>query len=203
MLGILPGSRRQELHHHLPRLIEAARILRASRPDLVTVLPLAPGIGVRDLERAGLASIDDGSSAVRSADHALPGLRIVRGRTRSVQAFATACAVSSGTATLETALFGTPLVAVYRVGGLNYAIARRVVTLPHIALPNIVAGREVAPELIQDALTPARLAALLGPWLDDPAARARAGAELSVVRERLGHPGASHRAAELVRDLLA
>ena len=77
------------------------------------------------------------------------GCACVTGRTRAVQAHATCCAVASGTATLETALFGTPEAIVYRTGWLNYEIARRVVTLAHIGLPNIVAGEEVAPELLQ------------------------------------------------------
>jgi lipid-A-disaccharide synthase len=118
-----------------------------------------------------------------------------------VQAAATACAVASGTATLETALFGTPLVVVYRTGRLNYALARRLVNIPRIGLPNIVAGEAVAPELLQDELTPGRLAAALAPWLDDPAARAEQGRRLAVVRERLGGPGASARAAALAWEM--
>ena len=125
-------------------------------------------------------------------------MRLVRGRTHAVQAFATVCAVASGTATLETALFGTPLAIVYRTGWLNYAVARRVVRLPRIGRPNILAGREVAPELLQQAFTPRRLAATLAPWLDDPAARDAQRAGLAVVRERLGGPGASRTTAGLV-----
>jgi lipid-A-disaccharide synthase len=193
VLGILPGSRAQEVQHHAGVMLEAATRLAADRPDLITVLPAAPGITDRDLERAG----------VRSGLAERARLRVLRGRTRAVQAFATACAVASGTATLETALFGTPLVAVYRIGRLNYAIARRMVRLSHVALPNIVAGREVAPELIQDALTAQRLAALVQPLLDDRDASARARAGLAEVRRRLGEPGASSRAAAHLRELVA
>src|SRR5262249_34990830 len=100
------------------------------------------------------------------------GVRLVRGRARAVERWAVACAVASGTATLETALFATPLVIVYRMGRINWEIARRVVTLSRIGLPNIVAGHDVAPELIQHDLRPERLAETLAPWLDDPAARA-------------------------------
>jgi lipid-A-disaccharide synthase len=203
ILGLLPGSRRQELRHHLRAMLDAAGELRRGRPDLVAVLPLAPGLCTRDLERAGLGRLESVSPFVQSGGRALPGFRLVRERTRAVQAYATACAVASGTATLETALFGTPLVAVYRVGRLNYAIARRLVTLSRIALPNIVADREVVPELLQEALTPARLAATLAPWLDDAIARAAARGSLAVVRERLGTPGASRRAAELLRRMVA
>jgi lipid-A-disaccharide synthase len=186
ILGLLPGSRSQELDRHLEPMLAAARELTRTRPDLLAVLPLAPGLEPRGLEPAVLG-----------------GVRLVRGRVHATQAFATACAVASGTATLETALFGTPLVIVYRTGWLNYAIARRVVRLPLIGLPNILAGAEVAPELIQDRLTPARLVSTLAPWLDDPAANAASRRGLAVVRERLGGPGASRRTAELLWSLAA
>lgn len=185
LLGLLPGSRPQELGRHVEPLAEAARALLRDRPGLVPVLALAPG-----LDLGGLAG-------------RLDGIRVVRGMTRATQAFATACAVASGTATLETALFGTPLVVLYRTGAVNYAIARRVVKLPRIGLPNIVAGREVAPELIQAEVTGENLARILGPWLDDPAARERQRQGLAVVRERLGGPGASERAAALLWELAA
>ena len=120
-----------------------------------------------------------------------------------MQAFARACAVSSGTATLETALFGTPLAIVYRTGRINYAIARRVVKLRRIGLPNIVAQSDVAPELIQGALKPSALASLLAPLLDDDAVRARAAAALAVVRANLGAAGASRRAAARVWAMAA
>jgi lipid-A-disaccharide synthase len=188
LLGLLPGSRRQELHAHLPVMVSAARRLAATRPDLVAVVPLAPGLDVHRLP--------DGVGP--------PGpVRVVHGRTRAVMRHARACAVASGTATLETALFATPHVIVYRTSALNYAIARRVVRLERVGLPNIVAGADVAPELIQDAFTPAALEARLAPWLDDPRAAAEQSARLAIVRERLGGPGASGRAADLLAGMLA
>src|SRR5262249_2120591 len=114
---------------------------------------------------------------------------------------ATAAAVASGTATLETALFGTPLVIVYRVSRPSFWLARRLVTLRRIGLPNIVAGADVAPELIQDAFTAGALADAIRPLLRDPSARAQAAQRLAIVRERLGGPGASARAARLLWDL--
>jgi lipid-A-disaccharide synthase len=185
VLGLLPGSRPQEIERHLRPMLEAARRLAAGRADLVTVLPLAPGLPEPRVP-----------ADLRSA-----GARLLTGRTRAVQAFATACAVASGTATLETALFGTPMCVVYRTGRLNYAIARRLVTLERIGLPNIVAGEAIVPELLQDRLTSERLAATLAPWLDEPRERAAASARLARVRERLGGPGASRRAAEWLWEL--
>ena len=186
LVGLLPGSRRGELEAHARVLLEAGRLLRAQHParGIVPVLALAPGLTLAHVP-----------SALRASAH------VVTERTHCVQAYAACCAVASGTATLETALFGTPLAIIYRVGRVNHAIARRVIKLPHIGLPNIIAGREVAPELLQDALEPERLAALLGSWLANPAALERRRADLAVVRERLGGPGASARAAELVREM--
>ncbi|HEY2954717.1 MAG TPA: lipid-A-disaccharide synthase [Candidatus Eisenbacteria bacterium] len=181
LLGLLPGSRAQEVRHLLEPLCRAAQILLRDRPALAAVVAAAPGLD------PALWSVAERH-----------GVRVAHGRTRSIQAHATACAVASGTATLETALFGTPLTVVYRVGWINYAIARRLVRLSHIGLPNIVAGAEVAPELVQDRLTPERLAASLAPALDDPRERAARSAALAVVRERLGGPGGPARAAGLL-----
>ena len=128
---------------------------------------------------------------------------MVRGRTHALEAAADACIAASGTATLETALLGTPLVIVYRTSAVNWAIARRLVRLPRIGLPNIVAGEEVAPELLQDALTPERLAAAVAPWLDRPEAREAQRARLARVRERLGGPGAARRTAEWLWTMAA
>jgi lipid-A-disaccharide synthase len=204
VLGLLPGSRRQEIRHHLPAMLETARRLSQTRPDLATVVPLAPGLALDELAAAGVEGVAGGSGPVLGARAAgLPRLKVVAGRTRAVQAFATACAVASGTATLECALFGTPLVIVYRTGALNYALARRLVRLPRIGLPNVISGEEVAPELLQGDLTAPRLAGLLEPLLDDPASRDRARARLRGVREKLGAPGASRRTAELLWEMVA
>ena len=185
LVGLLPGSRQAELAMHARVLLEAAQKLRTQhRTGVVPVLALAPGV-----------TLDRIPAALRAS------ARVVTDRTHCVQAFSACCAVASGTATLETALFGTPLAIVYRVNRMNHAIARRVIKLSHIGLPNIVAGREVAPEFIQDSFEPGRLAALLGGWLADPATLARRRADLAVVRERLGGPGASARAAALVNEL--
>lgn len=188
LLGLLPGSRRQEIDQMLGPLVEAARRLMETRPDLRAVIPVAPGLD---------------PAWVRRRMGELKRFHVVTDRTHAVQSWSTACAVASGTATLETALFGTPHAIVYRVGGINYAIARRVVKLENIGLPNIVAGERVSPELIQKDLTPERLAAVLSPWLDDPAAREAQRSRLAVVRERLGGPGASARTAAWLLETMA
>ena len=204
IVGLLPGSRRQEVLAHLPILLDAVGRLTAGRPDLAPVVPLAGGTAAADVERLGVGTVSPAPAGVRGWTLTRNGARalLVEGRTRSVQAAATACAVASGTATLETALFGTPLVVVYRVGALNYAIARRLIRLRHVGLPNIVASEEVAPELLQRDFTASGVARALEPWLDDPAARSAQSARLAVVRSLLGTPGASARTAALVAELI-
>lgn len=186
VLGLLPGSRPQEVERHRGILLEAARRLRAGRPALRVVVALP------SRETNGAPEVERGAEIVT-----------VRGRTRATQAFSRACAVASGTATLETALFGTPLVVLYRTGWLNWEVGRRLVRLERIGLPNIVAGEDVAPELLQRDLQPESLAAILAPWLDDPARREAQRTKLARVREKLGGPGASQRAAEWLAEMLA
>lgn len=207
IVGLLPGSRPGEIHHHVPDLMRAACLLAEGRPDLTFVLALparhgSPGAAASpaDPEVRALSGFEAAGDPEGSR-HATCWM--VRGRTHAVQSFSTACAVASGTATLETALFGTPLAIVFKTGAFNYAIARRMVTLRRIGLPNIVTGEDVAPELIQHEFTPARLAATLAPWLDDPAAHARQVALLAQVRAKLGAPGASARAAARLWEMSA
>jgi lipid-A-disaccharide synthase len=187
LLGLLPGSRRSEVRALIPRMEAAAEELTRTRPDLAVRFAIAPG-----LEEEFPARLRRGEGPIRA----------LSGSTAAIQRHADACVVCSGTATLETALCATPLVVVYRTSWLNHAIARRVVRLDRIGLPNIVAERDVAPELIQDEVTPARMAAAVAPWLDDPAANRAQREALAVVRERLGTPGASARAAEYLAEML-
>ncbi len=187
IVGLLPGSRRGEFQSHLGTMVATARALAAGRPGVTGLVAVAPGL--EDLVPASLRARDS-------------PVRAVSGVTHAIQAHAECCIVASGTATLETALFGTPLVIVYRTSRINYAIARRVVRLERIGLPNIVAQAEVAPERIQSRFTTAELEPLLARWLDDEAARDRARDALAVVRTRLGGPGAARRAAARAWELL-
>jgi len=123
---------------------------------------------------------------------------LVQDRTYAARAYAAAALVASGTATLETALLGTPFVIVYKLNALTYQVARRIVKVPHFGLANVVAGREVAKELLQDEVNAARLGGELTRLLDPEVAK-RVRAELGQVRGHLGEPGAAGRVAE---DLL-
>lgn len=180
LVALLPGSRRGELARLLPPMAELVRRWRAERPEVQWVLPVAPTL--KEAEVAALLG-------------ELPIVRVDASRTYAARAHADAALVASGTATLETALLGTPFAIVYRLNPLTYAMARHLVKLPHIGLANVVAGREVAPELLQDEVEPGRLGEALARLLE-PAEAARCRADLATVRPHLGEPGAAARVAQ-------
>lgn len=189
LVGLLPGSRHSEISRLLPLLIEAARLMRAQRPGLHFVLPLAPGLELDDLE----PYLSQGT---------MPGLTVLPGRAPQVMAQARVLLVASGTATLQGALAGTPMVVVYKTGAFNYFMGKRLIKVAHIAMPNLIAGKAVLPELIQGQATPEALAEKALALLDDNADRREMLAGLREVRAKLGGPGASRRVAALARDLI-
>ncbi len=189
LLGLLPGSRRQEVARHLPVMLGAARILGREVPGLTVALGLAPGID-GEVDRAGGGRL----GAPRGGGPAGPHVR--------PHAPSSALLVSSGTATLEAACAGAPMVVVYRMAPASYAIARSLVKTRHIGLVNLVAGEEVVPELIQNDASPGRLAAAVRPFLTDAASAERVSRRLLGVRARLGTPGASDRVARMALGML-
>jgi lipid-A-disaccharide synthase len=186
-LALLPGSRAQEVERLFPPMLDAFRRLRRGQPGLAAVVAAAAPALAERLRALGAAGE--------------PGVGVVTGHTHAVAAHARAALVASGTATLETAALGTPLVIVYRLSWLSWMLASRLVRLRRIGLANIVAGEEVAPELLQGRATGAGMAAAVAPLLADGPPRARALARLAAVRDRLGPPGASARVAELAAAL--
>ena len=188
-LALLPGSRRKEVAANLPALLQAARKLGSEYQFLVPV-----------------ASTIDSQWLVNLIHRTLgedPGINLkLESDARLALAMSRAAVVASGTATLEAALIGTPLVMVYRVSPLTWRAGRRLVKAPFFAMPNLIAGREVAPELVQDDFTPENVAARLKEIIVDGPARERMLQGLAEVRARLapaaGAPSASERAAEAV-----
>jgi lipid-A-disaccharide synthase len=186
VLALLPGSRRGEVSRLLPVQLAAASRLRASRPDLAVVIPVASTVP------EGLV---DGLLRAAGAE---TWARAVRGLFPETLDASDAACVASGTATLQAGMRGTPMAVVYKVRPSTAWLGRRLVKLTSFALVNLVAGHRVVPELIQEDCTPERIEEALVPLLDDPSAAARMRAELAGIRSRLGAPGAFDRAAALV-----
>jgi len=182
LVGLLPGSRAAEIRRHLPVLLGAAARIRTELPRTRFVLPRAstiPAAAVAGpVEAAGLE------------------IAVLDGEAHRVMAAADLLLVASGTATLEAACYGTPMVVLYRLSALTYALARVFVRgVSAISLPNIIAGRAAVPELIQGRATAARLAEVALVLLQDDAPRLAQRAALREVRARLGASGATARAA--------
>lgn len=186
IVAILPGSRAGELHHHMPVLREACAHINGRVPAQFVLAAAHAG----DLQRlrAGWA----------------PGLtvRVVEGETYNALAAANAAIVSSGTATVETALLNVPMVVIYRVSPLTATLAKPLVRTPYFAMVNLIAEKRVVPELVQDDFTPARVARETLQLLQEPNARDAQRRGLEEVRQRLGPPGAVERAADEIVTLL-
>ncbi len=181
VLALFPGSRAQEIERHLDAFVAAANLLRNRHPKLKVVVSAAPHVRI-DPSRCPFPLVPSASLAVlRAADAAV---------------------CKSGTTTLEASVAGCPHVVAYRTHPLTYFIARRLVKVPHIGLVNIVAGRQVAPEFVQETLQPAAVARALEPLLDGASPqRLRMLAELADVRRMLGQPGAAGRVAAMALSL--
>jgi lipid-A-disaccharide synthase len=185
LVAILPGSRRNELHAILPDLVRSARVIAERTPTVQFVLARAPHLS--DELFTPLAEFPSASRPV-----------VVEGETDAVLASADVAILASGTVTVQAALHGCPMVVVYRLGALTYTVGKPFVHVDTYAMVNLVAGRKVVPELIQEAFTPEAVAAETLRILNDPAHAAAVKADLAAVRARLGSAGASRRAAEAV-----
>ncbi|HEX6774572.1 MAG TPA: lipid-A-disaccharide synthase [Methylomirabilota bacterium] len=185
LVGLLPGSRREEVENLLPPMLEAATRLAASNGKRTFVLGLAPTVS--------RATIDE---FIKRA--AAPPVNVVEGLTHEVMAAADVLLVASGTATLEAALLGTPMVVCYRVSRLTEVVGRLLTQIPWISLPNIVARRTVVPEILQANVTGTRLAAEAERLLEDAPLAAAQRASFKDLRERLGEPGVGERAARVI-----
>jgi lipid-A-disaccharide synthase len=190
LVGLFPGSRREEITRLLPAMLDAARRLaaRGAGASPRFLLGLAPSV-----DRAAVEALVGESRAAGG-----PEVEIVAQRTYELMAAADAILIASGTATLEAALLGAPMVVCYRVSRVTELISRLLIRIPWISLPNIVAGRAVVPELLQDDATGERLAAEAGRLLAEPGAAAAQRAAFVELRGRLGEPGVGQRAARAV-----
>lgn len=187
LIALLPGSRLQDFESHLPAFSEAVKLIGERVDGIRWALGLAPTLAdqVRPLlNRAGREPIP-----VTTAIYDL-------------MSAADVVLTKTGTATVECAIIGTPMVTVYKTGWLNFAIARRVVKVPYIAMPNLIVNSRVVPELIQHQATPQAISDAAIAILRDPAVAQAQREGLAEVRIQLGTPGAVMRAAILIEDWL-
>jgi lipid-A-disaccharide synthase len=184
VVSFLPGSRIKELQRILPPMIAAIEQLRSVRPEVQPIVVVAPSRSVAEIR------------AITSAN-----VKLVEQQTREALAASAAAAVASGTATLEAALLETPMVVVYKESPINWHTLGRLITVPHYGLVNLVAGKEIATELMQNMLTSENLVTKLLELLE-PETNSAMRASLREVLHKLGDPGASQRAADVILKFL-
>jgi lipid-A-disaccharide synthase len=187
VLALLPGSRMQEVRRLLPGMLEAARLLSAK--NRVEVAIGAADEALAEEIRAIGARTD------------VPA-RVLEGRSTELLHVSSAAIVASGSATLEAAIVGTPMIIVYRVSPVSWAIARRLVAIDSIGLVNIVAGKKIVSEYLQNDIDPAKISEELSELIFDEQRRRELIANLDLVESSLGRPGASKRAATLALSML-
>lgn len=186
IVALLPGSRSGEIAHHMPRLMQACRLIHKGR-SVQFVLALAQGVNRSQISPHLLTDVP---------------VHVVEDASYDALAAADLSIVSSGTATVEAALLDAPMIVIYRLAPLTAGIARLLVRTPMFAMVNLIAGRRVVPELVQKDFTPERLASEAIRLLDSPEARAEMRQGLAEVRAKLGPPGAVERAADLIASML-
>ena len=188
VVGLVPGSRREEILNLLPVMIKAGEILKAEYPRIRFILPLAGTISLKWLS---------GFLRNTTLDIEIYHEGIYGALNQCHLAF-----VTSGTATLDAAIMNVPMVVIYKAKRLTYEVGKRVIKVPYLGLVNLVAGESVAPELIQDDVTPENLAMAGKSFLADNRLRQQTIGKLQKVRENLGRGGASERTARIAAEMM-
>lgn len=191
-VAMLPGSRPNELRQILPTLVAAAVRIQAAIPGVQFVVARAPDLDDHLFDVLGAVGVGTGLASVA----------MVEGETDNVLAASNLALIASGTATVQAALHDTPMVIVYRLSPLTYRLGRPLVIVDTYGMANLIAGETIVPELIQDAFTADAVAAEAISILTDATRAARIRSGLARVRERLGGPGASRRAAEAILQVI-
>ncbi len=187
IVGIFPGSRNSEIEYILGTLIDTAALIRREKPAVKFLLPVAPSLSRETIEAKFLA-----------AD--IP-VTFVENNIYEVAAACNAILTVSGTVTLQITLVGTPMAIVYKVAPLSYTIGKRLIKIEFAGLTNIIAGREVVREFIQDKADPAAMCCEVLRLLDDRSYNERIKADLAEVKALLGQPGCSARVADIVAEM--
>ena len=188
VVGLLPGSRREEIRNMLPIMIRSAEILKIRYPDIRCLLPLAKTIEPEFID-----------SFIRKSSL---NIEVHQGDIYEVLDRCHIALVTSGTATLDTAIMAVPMVIVYKVAPLSYRVGKMLIKTSFIGLANLVAGERVVPELIQDEVTPERLADEALTLIENEHVRKKMITKLHGIRKRLGEGGASERTAKIAAEMM-
>lgn len=189
VIGLFPGSRRSEICRLIETLLQSADLIYRQRPDSQFVIPLA-----RSIQPASLQPFFD--------QHPDLPVKIIQGEIHDLMNSCDAIISASGTATLEIALIGTPMVIIYKMSGLSYKIMKRLITIDNIGLPNIIAGKEVVKEMLQEYASPENISGEILNILNNDDYRQTIIDELAMVREKLGESGGSEKVAALAYEML-
>ena len=188
-IGLFPGSRRSEICRLLPTQLESARLIFQRHADTQFIMPLAKSVE------------NDEIQSILNLYPELP-VHIVHSKIHDVMQCCYAVISTSGTVTLETALMKTPMVIIYKMSGLSYKIMKRMITIEHIGLPNIVAGEEVVKEMLQEYASPENISEEILHMLDDINYHQQIKDKLQGIRNKLGTAGGSDRVARLAYEML-
>ncbi|MDE0316042.1 MAG: lipid-A-disaccharide synthase [Candidatus Poribacteria bacterium] len=191
VIGLMPGSRRSEVQRMLPIMLKAAANVVKDYADSEWVLPLAPGIS------------EELISHCTEGIEGVPTIKLLHDLTYTAMRAATLMLITSGTATLEAACIGSPMIILYRTSWLNWRIINALTPLEHSGLPNLIAKKRIVPELLQDDLTPNTLTELTLDLLRNPEKLKTQRDSLNTVFQQLGESGASERTAQLVLEQVA
>jgi len=199
IIGLMPGSRKQEIERLLPVMLEASRRIAENR-KVQFILPLAENIPMTYIRERITEFEMNTSNRFRKEKKAPLPLLVVRDEDYNIRRTMTLALVASGTATLENACLGIPMIIIYKVSLFSYLLARLLIRIPRIGLANIVAGKRVVPEFIQQKARADEIAKVACHWLNNPDLMRETRKELKRVKEKLGTPGASKRAAKIILE---
>ena len=187
-VGLLPGSRTSEIRRHLPLMLKAVPLISEKLSSVQFIIPVAPGL--------------DSGEIKNMAGPQNTTIRVVDDSIYEVMQIADLLLVASGTATVEATIMGTPMVVIYRVSPLTYLLGKLLIKVKNIGMVNIIAEKTVVPELIQVDLHPEKIASTVVRIFQSPSTLKEMRKELIKVREKIGTPGASRRAARIINNLL-
>jgi len=187
-IGLLPGSRMNEVKRHLPPMIEAISLISKQIHPVQFIIPVAPGL--------------DGEEVQSLVGSKHKNVRVVENTIYDVMRISDVVIVASGTATVEAAIMGAPMIVVYRVSPLTYLLGKMLIKVKNIGMVNIIAEKTVVPELIQKDVTPEKITSAVIQILGNPLKQEEIKKELSSLKEKIGNPGASFRAAQIIISLL-